>query len=189
MGWPLNGDWDRATTPPGASLADMASICESICRGHRERYNLVRNPATGILFYYTDNPADQKQIPLESDFINTAFCAELFGGTGPMAYNAFLAASYNASGTGIQGLVDWYKDSACTIPYTVLEINTDSFAALGLPYPYLGHYSYLGKYGDGILVPTDANLFLLAKEVMNRCIYTIISGTPTDCRPLLTDQT
>ena len=189
MGWPLNGDWDRATTPPGASLADIATICEAICRGHRERYNLVNNPLTGVEFYYTDFPGDQKQIPLASDFINTPFSATLVSGSGAVAWNAYMSAAYSASGTGIQGLVHWYKDAACTTPYTVLEINEDSFGALGLPYPYLGYYAYLGKYGDGILVPTDANLFLLAKEVMNRCIYTIIGGTPTDCRPFLTDQT
>lgn len=188
MGWPLNGDWDRATTPPGASLADMGIICESICRGWRERWNLARNPSLGILFYYTDSLSDQKQIPLESDFTSTPFYRGLVSNISPIAYNAYLSASYNASGTGIQGVIDWYQDAACTIPYTVAEINEDSFNAIGLPYPYLGNYIYNGKYDDGVLATTDANLFLLAKEVMNRCIYTIISGTPTDCRPLLTDQ-
>lgn len=182
MGWPLNGDWDRATTPPGASLADMALICESICRAHRERWNLVHNPLVGIEFYYNDNPLDQKQIPLQADFVSTPLYRAVLSGSTPMAYNAFRASSYAASGTGIQGLIDWYQDPACTIPYTVADINTDASNALGVSYPYLG------QYGDGVLAPTDANMFLFAKEVMNRCIYTIISGTPTDCRSLLTDQ-
>ena len=37
MGWPLGGNWDRATTPPGASFADVAQIMAAICTGINQR--------------------------------------------------------------------------------------------------------------------------------------------------------
>ena len=41
MGWPLNGDWDRATTPPGASTADMAHVMAAICNAVNERRGIA----------------------------------------------------------------------------------------------------------------------------------------------------
>lgn len=37
MGWPLGGNWDRATAPPGASGADLPAICEAICKAINDR--------------------------------------------------------------------------------------------------------------------------------------------------------
>jgi hypothetical protein len=41
MGWPLGGDWDRATTPPGASTADITVLLSALCRGVNERRQQV----------------------------------------------------------------------------------------------------------------------------------------------------
>jgi hypothetical protein len=127
-------------------------------------------------------------LPVVADFTGTPIMRFDVSGFTPITWNAWHSCSSAGGGPGIQGLITWYTDASCTVPYTLSQINEDSFTAIGLPYPYFSEVVYIGKYGDYVLSPTDINMFLLAKEVMDRCIYTIISGTPTDCRPLLTDQ-
>ena len=41
MGWPLNGDWDSATTPPGATTADLAHVMAAICNAINERRGIA----------------------------------------------------------------------------------------------------------------------------------------------------
>jgi hypothetical protein len=75
MGWPLGGDWDRATTPPGASTADLSMIMEAIALAIGQRQSLVANgvateTSAETSWYYTDaiSGAARKRRPVASDF-------------------------------------------------------------------------------------------------------------------------
>lgn len=76
MPWPLGGNWDRATTPPGASTADIAPILAALCLAVNQRESQMTigyYPDTALSetqFFYTGNgtAGSKKARPLSSDF-------------------------------------------------------------------------------------------------------------------------
>jgi hypothetical protein len=81
MGWPLSGNWDRATTPPGASTADLSAILAALCVAVNQRehflsmdgssvYNGAETSWTGI-GHARPSAADFNGISLRGDGVKT----------------------------------------------------------------------------------------------------------------------
>ena len=73
MGWPLGGNWDRATTPPGASGADLPAICAAICTAINNRalwrsYNLSTGAAAGTQYNIHYSLASSAIYPTAAQF-------------------------------------------------------------------------------------------------------------------------
>lgn len=174
MGWPLGGNWDRATTPPGASKADLAMMLAAFCLAVNERQALCGKTERAFVYNYA---GDSKTRPTAADFSGSAI----------FPYN--VSAVYeDVKGYGISfylvssmlGRFDfnmtWYKDAACTIWYPDADIKSDVDTEIGASFNLKAGPMYLKNW-------------LWLKALYNKLIYTTISGTPTDLRPSLTDQT
>lgn len=74
MGWPLLGQWDRETTPPGASVADLPAVIASLCKALnlRRKYSLYSagNPI-GDEIAFTYKQGSTSTYPTASDLTPT----------------------------------------------------------------------------------------------------------------------
>ncbi len=170
MSWPLSGNWDRATTPPGASTEDRGAILEALCRAYNERRDYCHG---GLIphqsFVYTSAGAF-------SDFPTAAqFAGALNGGDGGqgLVKEFFFQAEFSHP-TDDASVFTWYKEAACINAYLAGEIRT--LASAGL--------SAFDINREGL----DATNFLIYKRMFDLCVYCFYLGAATDLRPLLTDQ-
>jgi len=179
MGWPLNGDWDRATTPPGASTADLAAIMCAICIAVKERDDLLGlGSGFNPVFYTNTHPSGTSfPTPLDLQGIEIRQLIDIGGhDAGGLKYKSVVNNGIRLIASSNPGDPTYfYKEPTCTTLYGYGEILSTAEATVGA--------SYSGT--NEVMNATD---WLIMKEMLNLMIYAKIAGVPTDLSSSLADQ-
>lgn len=123
MGWPLLGQWDRETTPPGASMADLPAICAALCKAinQREKYSFYYGgAATGTETAFTYKQGSSKTYPTAADFAPTT-------GTRNALNGAIVRGLLSQMKNAIEDMVDgfnsrFWTDSNFTARWDVADL-------------------------------------------------------------------
>lgn len=123
MGWPINnGDWDRATTPPGASAADITTILAALCLGVNERR--VARGLTETQFHYTEALDVTKARPVAADF-----SGRFNGPLAPAILNELYTAIVSSDGWYHSTAFDWDDYTTGAEIWTEAGTGLDAFDA------------------------------------------------------------
>lgn len=168
MAWPLLGQWDRETTPPGASVADLPTICAALCKAinQRRKYSFYfEGAASGSEASFTYAQGLSKEYPTAADFSPTV-------GTRNALNGSIVRGLLSQMKSAIEDMVDGFNS----------RFWTDSnFTARWEP-ETLWAAASVGLDAWDISAPvTKADNWLILKNALNllRYIKPQLAGLPT----------